>query len=315
LFGRLVVVRWNMPERSIMSDLSRAEIASSTTAKDPSAVSWAAVIAGGVTAAALTLSLVAFGAGMGFSAVSPWPGSGISATTFKIATGIYLIVVAMLSSTIGGYIAGRLRTKWTGLHGEEVLFRDTAHGFLAWATATVFGAVALASAATIIAGGATAGAAQGAGQAAAQSAGTGAPNPYFVDALLRPQPGSPAGGPAGQADPAAIRGEITRILARGLGEGGELPAADRAYLAQVVAARTGMSQPDAEKRVSEVIEQARSAADAARRAAAKLSLWLAGAMLIGAFSASLAAIEGGQLRDGTWKGVIGTSRYQAQRVR
>jgi hypothetical protein len=314
LFGRLVVVRWNMPERSIMSDLSRAEIASSTTAKEPSAVSWAAVIAGGVTAAALTLLLVAFGAGMGFSAVSPWPSSGISATTFTIATGVYLIVVAMLSSTIGGYIAGRLRTKWTGLHGEEVLFRDTAHGFLAWATATVFGAVALASAATIIAGGATAGAAQGAGQAAAQSAGTGAPNPYFVDLLLRPQPGS-AGGPAGQADPAAIRGEITRILARGLGEGGELPAADRAYLAQVVAARTGMSQPDAEKRVSEVIEQARSAADEARRAAAKLSLWLTGAMLIGAFSASLAAIEGGQLRDGTWKGVIGTSRYQAQRVR
>ena len=76
-----------------------------------------------------------------------------------------------------------------------------------------------------------------------------------------------------------------------------------------------MSQPDAEKRVSEVIEQARSAADAARRAAAKLSLWLTPAMLIGAFSASLAAIEGGQLRDGTWKGVIGTSRYQAQRVR
>ena len=107
-----------------MSDLSRAEIASSTTAttaKGPFAVSWAAVIAGGVTAAALTLLLVAFGAGMGFSAVSPWPSSGISATTFKIATGIYLIVVAMLSSTIGGYIAGRLRTKWTGLHGEEVL--------------------------------------------------------------------------------------------------------------------------------------------------------------------------------------------------
>jgi hypothetical protein len=71
-----------------MTDVSRTEIASSTTANDQSAVSWAAVIAGGVTAAALTLVLLAFGAGMGFSAVSPWPNSGISATTFKLAAGI-----------------------------------------------------------------------------------------------------------------------------------------------------------------------------------------------------------------------------------
>ena len=62
--------------------------------------------------------------------------SGISSETFKVATGIYLIVAAMLSSTIGGYVAGRLRTKWTGLHSDEVAFRDTAHGFLAWAFAT-----------------------------------------------------------------------------------------------------------------------------------------------------------------------------------
>ena len=294
-----------------MVDVSGTQVASGTIAKDPSAVSWAAVIAGGVTAAALTLVLLAFGAGMGFSAVSPWPNSGVSAATFKIATGLYLIVVAMLSSTIGGYIAGRLRTQWTGLHSEEVLFRDTAHGFLAWASATVFGAAALASAATFIAGGATTGAAQGAGQAAAQSA-AGGPNAYFVDMLLRPQAGTGQGAQA--SDPAAARAEVTRILARGLRDGGELPAADRTYLAQVVATRTGMSQPDADKRVSEVIEQARSAADEARRAAAKLSLWLAAAMLIGAFSASLAAIEGGQLRDGTWKGVIGTSKYRAQHV-
>jgi hypothetical protein len=98
-----------------------------------------------------------------------------------------------------------------------------------------------------------------------------------------------------------------------LSEGGELPAADRTYLAQLVAAQTQMSQSEAEKRVADVIEQARSAADVARRAAAQLSLWLAAAMLIGAFSASLAAIEGGQLRDGTWKGVIGTRKYQGYR--
>jgi hypothetical protein len=284
----------------------RTEVPSSTALKDLSAVSWAAVIAGGVIAAALTLVLLAFGAGMGFSAVSPWPNSGISAGTFKIAAGIYLIVVAMLSSTIGGYVAGRLRTKWTGLHSEEVLFRDTAHGFLAWAAATVFGAAALASAATFVAGGATAGATQGAAQSAE------APNEYFVDMLFRPQPGSQVAA-AQSGDPAATRRETARIFARSIGQGDNLPAADRTYLAQMVATRTGMSQPDAEKQVSDVITQAKAAADEARKAAAKLALWLTAAMLIGAFSASLAAIEGGQLRDGTWKGVIGARNYRTQR--
>jgi hypothetical protein len=90
------------------------------------AVSWAAVVAGAVAAAALTLVLLAFGAGMGFSSVSPWGNSGVSTSTFQISAGIYLIVVAMLASTIGGFIAGRLRTKWVGVHTHEVFFRDTA---------------------------------------------------------------------------------------------------------------------------------------------------------------------------------------------
>jgi hypothetical protein len=278
-------------------------------AAEQSAVAWSAVIAGGMAAAALTLVLVAFGAGMGFSSISPWPSSGVSAGTFKIAAGIYLLVVAMLSSTIGGYIAGRLRTKWTGLHSEEVLFRDTAHGFLAWATATVVGAAALASAATFIAGGATAGAAQGASQGAAQAAA--GPNAYFVDLLLRPQPGAAAPTSAQSGDAAATRAEVLRILGRGLREGGEIPANDRSYLAQMVAAHTSLPQQEAEKRVSDVTNQARAAADEARSAAAKLSLWLTAAMLVGAFSAALAAIEGGQLRDGTWRGVIGAGRYHS----
>src|SRR5450759_1843669 len=94
------------------------------------AVSWAAVVAGAVATAALTLVLLAFGAGMGFSSVSPWGNSGVSASTLQISAGLYLIVVAMLASTIGGFIAGRLRTKWVGVHTHEVFFRDTAHGFL-----------------------------------------------------------------------------------------------------------------------------------------------------------------------------------------
>src|SRR5438067_11103920 len=142
------------------------DVRASALEDNQSAVSWAAVAAGAVAAAALTLALLAFGAGMGFSSISPWSNSGVSAETFKIGAGIYLIVVAMLSSTIGGYVAGRLRTKWTGLHSDEVAFRDTAHGFLAWAFATVLGTAALGSAATYFVGGVATGTAQSAGQAA-----------------------------------------------------------------------------------------------------------------------------------------------------
>ena len=121
-------------------------------------VSWAAVAAGAVASCALTLVVLAFGVGLGLSVVSPWGGAGVSATTFKIGTGLYLVVVAMLSSSIGGYLAGRLRTRWIGVHGEEVYFRDTAHGFIAWAFATVIGAALLATPASSLIGGTASGA-------------------------------------------------------------------------------------------------------------------------------------------------------------
>ena len=131
------------------------EISTEESSDESPAVSWAAVVACAIAAAALTLVLLAFGAGMGFSAVSPWGNSGVSASTFEIGTGLYLIVVAMLASTIGGYVAGRLRTKWVGVHTHEVFFRDTAHGFLAWGLATVLGVAALTAAAGSFAGGAS----------------------------------------------------------------------------------------------------------------------------------------------------------------
>ena len=272
----------------------------STPVEESSAISWAAVVAGAVAAAALTLVLLAFGAGMGFSVVSPWGNSGVSAGTFEIGTGLYLIVVAMLSSTIGGYIAGRLRTKWAGVHAHEVFFRDTAHGFLAWGLATVLGAAALTAAAGSFAGGASSGLASVAGVSTTQSAGSGGPVDYYVDALLRPVPtASP-----NTTDSAAARREIARILTTGLREG-DIPAPDRTYLAQVVGARTGLGQADAEKRVSDVIDQAKSALDIARKAAAKLSLWLTASLLIGALSASLAATEGGYVRDNWNPGLTG----------
>src|SRR6202051_3737504 len=143
-------------------------------------LSWAAVAAGAIVSCALTLVLLAFGVGLGLSVVSPWTGSGVSATTFKIGTGLYLIVIAMLSSSIGGYLAGRLRTRWIGVHSDEVYFRDTAHGFVAWAFATVIGAALLASPASSLIGGAANGVARG-----ATTTSQAGPMDGYVDMLLR----------------------------------------------------------------------------------------------------------------------------------
>ena len=258
-----------------------------------SAVAWGAVLAGGVTAAAMTLVLLALGTGLGFSIVSPWADSGVSATTFTWTAAIYLIVVAMIASTFGGFVAGSLRTRWSGIDADQVYFRDTAHGFLAWAFATVFSAAVLGGAATHLLAGATAGAAGGGSLAAAQSAGASGPMDAYVDRLLRPGPNAGSQAPT---DPAP-RAELSRLFTAGLTKGSDVSAADRTYMAQVVARRTGLSQADAEARVTQVVTEAKAAADNARKAIAKLSLWLTASLLLGAFSASLAATEGGKMRD------------------
>jgi hypothetical protein len=253
-----------------------------------SAVSWGAILAGGVAAAALTLILLAFGAGVGFSSISPW--STIAATTtFHVAAGLYFIVTAMIASSVGGYLAGRLRTRWTGAHTREVFFRDTAHGFLAWGFATLLSAGVMASAGAALVGGASSAVTHVAGQSPGLLDG-------YVDSLVR---GDPAGNTA-SADMSAARAEAGRIFAAAFQNGGEFQALDRAYLAELVAVRTGITPVQAEERVSATIERAKAAVDKARKAAAQLALWLTASLLVGAFAASLAAIEGGGLRDGTW---------------
>jgi hypothetical protein len=254
-----------------------------------SAVSWGAILAGGLAAAALTLILVAFGAGVGFSSISAWSATA-STTTFHVANGLYFIVTAMIASSVGGYLAGRLRTRWTGAHTREVFFRDTAHGFLAWSFATVLGAAVLGSAASALAGGATSTLTHVSGQSAGLLDG-------YVDSLVRGDPSAPTA----SADMSAARAETGRIFATAFQNGGDFQGLDRAYLAQLVAARTGITPTQAEERVSATIERAKVAVDTARKAAAQLSLWLTASLLVGAFAASLAAIEGGGLRDGTWK--------------
>ena len=148
-----------------------------------SAVSWKAIVAGSTASIALSLALAAFGVGVGFSVVSPWSDSGISGTTFTIAAGVYLIVVAMLSSTIGGYLAGRLRSQWKTVHDHERYFRDSAHGFLVWAFAAVVSAAVLGGAFTHILAGASAGLVP-----AATSAAQSSPTDVYVDKLLRTDP-------------------------------------------------------------------------------------------------------------------------------
>ena len=155
----------------------------STIVDAQSAVSWGAIAAGAVGAAALALLLIAFGAGLGLSAVSPWSDSGVSASTFKTGTGIYLVIVAVMSSAVGGYLAARLRTKWVGAHTHEVFFRDTAHGFIAWAFATLLSASALSSVTGYLANGTAA----GVGGAASQAARSVNPADIYVDKLFRPE--------------------------------------------------------------------------------------------------------------------------------
>jgi hypothetical protein len=254
-------------------------------------VSWPAVLAGAIASCALTLVLLSLGAGLGFAAVSPWSHSGFSATTFEIGTGLYFIVMAMISSAVGGYLAGRLRNRWTGVRSGEVLFRDTAHGFLAWALASVLGAILLASPATSLLSSATSGAVQ----AASSSQATG-PMDGYVDMLLRPA--NPT--PENTANIADTRRELARLLSADFRNGAEPSAADRSYLAKVVTARTGLSPADADKRVNDVITQVKADLDKARKAAEHLAIWLTLSLFIGAFSATLAATEGGGLRDGTW---------------
>jgi hypothetical protein len=266
-----------------------------------SAISWGPVIAGGVAAAAATLVLMLVGAGLGLTMVSPFSNEGISLGKVTISTAVWLIVVQWLSALLGGYIAGRLRTKWVNVHTDEVFFRDTAHGFLVWALATLLVAGLLSSTVSAMIGTgvqAASNVASGAAIGGAAAAASGDTTAYFVDTLLRPaDPAKPVEG----GDQASA--EVSRILLAGAASG-RMEADDRAYLEKLVAARTGLTPADAKARVDAVLKradeaahQAKQAAETARKAGATFALVGALSLLIGAFIASAAAALGGRLRD------------------
>jgi hypothetical protein len=301
----------------------------------------------------MSLILLTLGSGLGFLSVSPWQDVGTAAKTLGIVGAIYLALTQLIAGALGGYVAGRLRTRWVDVHTDEVYFRDTAHGFLVWAVSVVVTAAFVGSAGTALIGGtaklggaALAAGAAGAGTAAASqpmnadatatgSAGNGYAS-YLADRLLRREPASNAtaaaanGAQGGAADnapsasttttdttmasattqtsvapaDATTRAEMARLFAVGV-RNGDLSPADRAYAASVVARSTGLSQADAERRVDEVVvqakttaDEARAAADTGRKAAAYFSLWAFASLLLGAFSSSYAATRGGRRRDG-----------------
>ena len=283
-------------------------------------VSWGAVFAGATVAAALTLILLLIGAGLGLSAVSPWSGEGVGAATLGLSTIAWITFMSLAASGVGGYVAGRLRRKWVGIRSDEVYFRDTAHGLLAWAIATLAMATLLTSVAGAIIGGSARAGAEIAGDVAASvsvAAGSTAdvdtdtssnPLDYFIDVLFRANPTTSAPSMAARRDPAAVNAEVARIFVRALAADEPLPQDDLDYVARLVAERTDLTPQQAERRVRDIYEQARTrieelevatkeAADAATKASAYASLWFSIALLAGAFLASFAATCGGRQRD------------------
>lgn len=297
-----------------MTDTTVRGVSDVTTASASSAVSWGAILGGAVVSASISLMLLTAGAGLGFMSVSPWTNAGVTAATFGISAMIWLAVVHLLSAGAGGYLAGRLRTKRVGLHTEEVAFRDTAHGFMAWAVGAIISTVLLASAASAVIGGSArlgASAASSVGSAVSGAASQAAgrldltsldPSAYVTDTLFRAERPGPS-----SADTAPARAEVGRIITMSI-RNGDMSPADKSYVANVIAAQTGISQPDAEKRITDAIaktkeaaakaeQTARETADMARKAAASFALATFIAMLIGALAASYGATLGGRARD------------------
>ncbi len=240
-----------------------------------SAVSWSAIFAGATAATALSLVLLILGTGLGLSAVSAvsaWTPNGISAAGFGISSIIWITFTQLEASSMGGYLAGRLRTQWVNVRIDEVYFHDTAHGFLTWAIASLSTATLLSSVTgtivgnsvqlgATVAGSASIGAATMA--AASTSSGVAAAGPsatglsgYFIDSLFRKDTATSASvepapaAPMADADAAASAAETGRIFANSI-RAGALPPEDVRYVGQLVAKRTGLAQADAEKRVAD----------------------------------------------------------------
>jgi hypothetical protein len=253
----------------------------------PGFIEWGPVIAGALLAAALSFVLLTFGTAIGLSAVSPWPNSGLPARLVASLAVFWVMAQQIGTFMAGGYVAGRLRSRWRDAPKDEVEFRDGLHGALVWALGIAIGAALLMA----TAGAASRTGAEMVGRTAAAAASTSQPIDVALDAMLRPAAGQAAG--QRSDDP---RPQLARALA-GAVAGGSLSEQSRAYLVQVVAQRTGASQEEAAKRVDEAFQGARQAADRARRAAVLTALVTAISLLVSLAAAWWAALKGGEHRD------------------
>jgi hypothetical protein len=252
----------------------------------PPFLQWTPVVAGTFVAAAVSVILIAFGAAIGLSVVSSSPTWRDTSPALSVASGLYLLLTALLSFGFGGYVAGRLRERWTtSAHSDVVEFRDGTHGLLAWAIAVVItGLVAAASAASL--------ASKAVQPATSPEATTGEPLiAYELDRLFRAER-RPA-----NSDLAYSRAEAGRILLAAAGRQGITPD-DRAYLVRLVASNTGVAQLDAERRVGDAIARATTAVHNARRSTVILGFSTAVSLLVGAAAAWYASYVGGRYRDG-----------------
>ncbi len=267
-------------------------------------MSWGAILGGAAAAAALSLILLSLGSGVGIASFNPWSGDRETIASFTTKAAAWMVAMQWLSSGLGGYIAGRLRGSNVQTGRDEVFFRDTAHGFLSWTVATLFTAALLASAMGALMGG---GAKLAGGAAAGGAVAMHAPGPdrgpgmdmfgYNVDALLRTSQ------PAAAAPNEALRREVGGIFRNSM-TASEFPAADREYLANIVATQSGITQEEALTRVDATIAkmdamkvEAKDKAEKARKASAAFSIFTALSMLVGAFIAAVAAALGGLHRD------------------
>jgi len=296
-------------------------------------LSWGAIVAGAICAAAISVVLFAFGSAIGLSAISPWPHSGLPPIALAIIGALWMALVQVVAFASGGYVAGRVRNSWGSVVPHERRFRDGMHGFVVWALGLLLGSVFAVSAAggllrtgaqatAVLAAGATGGAMSRPGTSVAYT-----PADYAIDYLLRPasstadSAASPATGApvpmlARIASPTELRPSLDRIFVDSL-QAGTMPARERSYLASLVAARTGLSPQESEKRVDEAFQEARTAevkaraaADKARKVSALAAFLAAATLAIGCAAACAGAGMGGRHRDEqTDIQLFGTKRF------
>jgi hypothetical protein len=250
-------------------------------------IQWGPIVAGAVAAAALALVLHSFGAAIGVSVGSTAPTWRDASIALVLLSGIYLILVAIASYGLGGYVAGRARTRLSAGAADEVEFRDGTHGLMVWAIATLLtGLLAFGVAQSLARLSAPSGGPAGASTSVAGE------NiiAYDLDRLFRSERRSAEG------DFEHTRAEAARILLTAAGHRG-MAADDRAYLARVVAGRTGLAPADAERRVDEVVARARENIRRARASVVLIGFMAGAAALIGAAIAWFAAAAGGRHRD------------------